>query len=66
MHGPTTLNAELATLQEQRNTLLAQAEIASLKQYLHESELIQSSVLQENWNDIVDRREYLYDTPGFG
>jgi hypothetical protein len=54
----------LEHLREQREALKVKAEIATLEQVLRQAD--SQARLLEDWGDIVDRREYLYDTPGFG
>lgn len=57
--------ATLESLREQHERLTMQAEIAALSR-LVESESLAARVVESEWGDLVNRREYLYDTPGWG
>ena len=46
--------------------LLAEAEIQQLRRAVASADLASRHVMEAEWGDVVDRREYLYDTPGFG
>lgn len=54
------------SLREQHEQLSLKAEIANLEQALRAADLEAHRLIESEWGDIVDRREYLYDTPGFG
>lgn len=64
----TTTLAEKTTLQqlqEQRDALAMRAEIAGIEAALRVADL-SSRVVESEWGELVNRREYLSDTPGFG
>jgi len=63
----TTLaeKTQLQQLQEQRDALAMQAEIAGIEAALRAADL-SSRLVESEWGELVNRREYLSDTPGFG
>lgn len=64
MDGETST---LEALHSQRDSLLVKMEIAALSRAVQAQELASRNVFEgQSWGDIVDRREYLYDSPDFG
>ncbi len=61
MQAPT---ATLETLREQHEALILRAETAKLEGIVRGLEL-SNRLVESEWGDLVDRREYLYDTPGW-
>lgn len=58
-----------AAVEDLRNQVEEQrlkAELADLERVLRAADLESRTLMESQWGDIVDRREYLYDTPGWG
>lgn len=64
----TTATATLDTLREQHEALRLQSEIVDLERSIQLADIENRMVLRESdqWGELVNRREYLSDTPGFG
>ncbi len=60
------MSTTIDSLREQVEQRRLQAEMADLERVLRAADLESRSLLEAEWGDIVDRKEYLYDTPGFG
>jgi hypothetical protein len=60
------MSRTIDSLREQVEQRRLQAEMADLERVLRAADLESRSLLEAEWGDIVDRKEYLYDTPGFG
>lgn len=57
--------ATLETLREQHEALTLRAECAHLEQFLRGQELT-ARMVESEFGELVNRREYLHDTPGWG
>jgi hypothetical protein len=68
INPPTaTIQSTLSELREQHEAALLRAELVQLESFTKANELANRVVLQEaEWGEMVNRREYLSDTPGFG
>jgi hypothetical protein len=62
MSTATTLDSLREQVEERR----LRAEMADLERVLRAADLEAHSLMESAWGDLVDRREFLYDTPGFG
>lgn len=56
----------LDALREQYDELTMRAEVAALKKLVEGHEMAGRLVESDQWGDLVNRREYLFDTPGWG
>lgn len=61
----TAATATLESLREQHEALNLRAEIAALERFVRGEEM-SARLVEAEWGSLVDRREYLYDTPGWG
>lgn len=59
------MTATLDQLREEHERLQVQAEIAALQKLIHNEDMA-SRLVESEWGDLVNRREYLFDTPGWG
>ncbi|MCI0361723.1 MAG: hypothetical protein L0211_24830, partial [Planctomycetaceae bacterium] len=60
-----TATVNLESLRQRHETLTLQAECHELERIVRGEELA-SRLVESEWGELVDRREYLFDTPGWG
>lgn len=60
------MTATLDQLREEYDRLTMQAEVSALQKLVQGEQLASRLVESDQWGDLVNRREYLFDTPGWG